>query len=72
VAARVVVNFDSVSAQTQLWHDTWYDSTLPYWLLDRTFANASILAANTCYWLANGRFYGYEGVGCCEGTCTSV
>lgn len=57
---------------TLLWNRTWYDSTLPYWLLDRSFIAIDCLASQTSHWLDNGRFWGWEGVDCCAGTCQHV
>ena len=73
VAHYVLDNHERLSGQTKLWHQTFYeDSTLPRWLLFRLHSTVGNLATGTCQWWKNGRFWAWEGVGCCAGTCTHV
>ncbi|MBN1845889.1 MAG: hypothetical protein JW810_09415, partial [Sedimentisphaerales bacterium] len=72
VAHYILDNRQKLSDQTHLWHDTYYDSTLPYWLLDRLHSTVANLATGTCQWWQSGRFWAWEGVECCPGTCTHV
>jgi uncharacterized protein (DUF608 family) len=70
--AAIAGEFDYLLKTTELWRATWYDSSLPYWFLDRTFANIVMVASTATYRFTDGRFYSWEGVGCCQGTCTHV
>ncbi len=80
VALQMVKNKEHLFGTTKTWNKTWYDSSLPHWFLDRTFANTSTLATRACYRLHDltndpdneGRFYSMEGVYLGNGTCTHV
>jgi uncharacterized protein (DUF608 family) len=72
VINTIADRWESLGETTRLWNRTWYDSTLPYWLLDRSMIGMNCLASQTSHWFSNGRFWGWEGVDCCPGTCTHV
>jgi non-lysosomal glucosylceramidase len=72
VLSYVHQNFSLLSNTSKLWKDTWFDSSLPWWFLERTFSNISTMATTTAHRFRSGRFYAWEGVGCCGGTCTHV
>jgi uncharacterized protein (DUF608 family) len=72
VAQYVADHFKDLERNTLLWRDVWYDSSLPYWFLERTFMNISTLATTTSHRFKSGRHWAWEGVGACEGNCTHV
>ena len=84
VARYVRDHYDRLARDTRLYRDTIYDSTLPYWLIDRVTAQAATLRTQTCIWNEDGNLHGFEGVrgavhgtwglasGCCPLNCTHV
>ncbi len=72
VAEYVAREFERLGHDTRLFRDTYHDTTLPYWFINRISMPVSCLATETCQWWANGRFYAWEGVACCAGTCNHV
>jgi len=72
VAAHVSGRIDELTERTRRWHRTWYEGTVPYWLLDRLHSTVANLATTTCQQWADGRFWAWEGGGCCHGTCGHV
>ena len=79
VATYTAKELPQLSGLTHAFRDTWYGSetgknrgTLPHWLLERALWTLSTLTTNVTYRLTNGRVWGWEGTGCCHGTCTHV
>ncbi len=48
------------------------ETTLPAPVKEAAMANASTLATTTTFRTADGRFFGWEGSGCCHGNCDHV
>lgn len=76
VARYVIENQSRLETQTRRFHEALFTSSLPPVVLDAISANIVPVRSPTCFWLEDGKFYGYEGCfddrGCCEGTCTHV
>ena len=76
-------NYAQLSQGTRAFRDTFYDSSLPYELLDCVTSQASIIRTPTCIRVQDGTFHGFEGccgastghcsdAGCCPLNCTHV
>ena len=85
VADYVRVHSERLTHKTRLARATFYDTTLPYPLIDAVTSQMSILRTPTCFWTQDGRFWGFEGGcgastghhtdafgGCCPLNCTHV
>jgi non-lysosomal glucosylceramidase len=74
VLRGAVERFAKLRETTEKFHTTFYDSTLPYWLLDCLSSQAAIIRhIGVVFRIANGDVYGWEGSnGCCPPTCTHV
>ncbi|MDP4213698.1 MAG: GH116 family glycosyl hydrolase [Bacteroidota bacterium] len=68
VASYIAAHFDELYRDTKLFHDTYFDNTLPYWLANRITMPLSTLACGNIEVWENGRMYGYEGIGFCPGS----
>lgn len=76
VAAYLARELPRLQRDTRRFHDALFGSTLPPAVLDALSANIVPVRSNTCFWLEDGRFFGWEGcfdnAGCCPGSCTHV
>jgi len=76
VAGYLQENLNRITNQTRAYHDAFYETNLPYWLLDRISSQTACLRSQTCFWDKDGYFGGWEGClstkGCCKGNCSHV
>jgi len=76
VARELADRAGELERLTRLFHDTFYATNLPRWLLDRISSQLAVLRSQTCFWSADGYFGGWEGcqrtAGCCYGNCAHV
>jgi len=76
-AVYALTEWDRLYADTKLWHDELFASTLPEEVLDAVSATSSVLKTETSLRVNEaGDFWGWEGLseraGSCHGTCTHV
>jgi uncharacterized protein (DUF608 family) len=74
VLREVVRTLPRLRARTERFRAAFYDSTLPYWLLDCVTSQISTIRhPGVVFRTADGNPYGWEGSnGCCPPTCTHV
>ena len=74
VIHEAAADLPAIRRRTESFRKTFYQSTLPYWLLDCISSQAATIRhIGVVFRIANGDVYGWEGSnGCCQPTCTHV
>ena len=79
LVAYVALHANATISTVYRFRDTWYGmengadrGMLPHWLLERALWTSTTLTTNASYRLDNGKFWAWEGVGTCQGTCMHV
>ncbi len=76
VAGYWTKNYDELRSNSELFSETFYDTTVPDEVVEAAASNLTILKSPTVLRQADGRLWGFEGCnddrGCCHGSCTHV
>jgi uncharacterized protein (DUF608 family) len=76
VASYWLLNYEMLKEYSELFKESFYNTTLPDEVLEAISANLSILKSPTVLRQHDGRLWAWEGcndaVGCCAGSCTHV
>jgi uncharacterized protein (DUF608 family) len=75
-AEYLQANLDRLEKGSRRFHDAFFSSTLPPYVLEAVSSQAAIIRTPTCFWLEGGKFFGFEGcsdqTGCCPLNCAHV
>ena len=78
VVADLAARYEELHSNTKAYHDSLYDTSLPYYLVDAAASTMDVLRSPTFYIAKDGTPYGWEGSdgrlgeGNCEGNCQHV
>ncbi len=75
-AEHLQANLGRLEAASRAFHDAFFSTTLPPYVLDAVSSQASIIRTTTGLWLEGGNYFGFEGCGdqggCCPLNCAHV
>jgi uncharacterized protein (DUF608 family) len=75
-AEYLLKNLPELERSTRQFHNLFFTSTLPPYVLDALSSQAAIARTMTCFWLEGGQFFAFEGCndksGCCPLNCAHV